>query len=146
MEELPPWPASIFDTDPTTIEMTRTGLAVINNIRFITTINKWRVGVEIIKLDVDTETEGAQMDPTLVREFLNIQPLMEPRVIELKTICKKHLKSMSETWKKVNNIKLKEFFKTYNNLSEEVKGYIKEECRRFTNHICNIRRMAMLKW
>ena len=41
---------------------------------------------------------------------------------------------MSTTWKKVNNIKLKDFMKTYI-LSVDAKGYVKEEFRRFTNHI-----------
>ena len=113
--------------------MTRTGLAVTNNTKFITTINKWRTEAESIKLDVDTETEGVQMDLMLAREFLNVQTLTESRAKELKTY-ENHSKSMSTTWKKVNNIKLKDFMKTYI-LSEDAKGYVKEEFRRFTNHI-----------
>ena len=41
MEDLPTWPASVFD-DPTTLEMNRTGLAVTNNIKFATNVKKWR--------------------------------------------------------------------------------------------------------
>ena len=110
MEDLPPWPASVFDSDLTTMEMDRTGLGVTNNTKFITTVKKWRTEAESIKLDVDTETEGVQMDLMSAREFLNVQTLTESRATELKTLCEKHLISMLETWKKS-------------------KGYIKEEFR-----------------
>ena len=56
MEELPPWPASIFDSYPKTTEMDRTGLGVTNNVRFIATIKKWRTEAEGLKL------EGVQMN------------------------------------------------------------------------------------
>ena len=79
MEDLPTWPASVFEADPTTLEMERTGLAVTNNTKFITTVKKWRTEAEGIKLDIDTATEGVQMDLMSAREFLNVQTLMEPR-------------------------------------------------------------------
>ena len=73
MEDLPTWPASDLD-DPTTLEMNRTGLAVTNNTKFITTVKKWRTEAESIKLDVDTETECVHMDLMSAREFLKIKP------------------------------------------------------------------------
>ena len=41
--------------------------------------------------------------------------------------------------KKVNNIKLKDFMKTYT-LSEAAKGYVKEEFKQFNNHIMTIQK------
>ena len=133
MEDLPTWPASVFD-DSTTLEMERTGLAVTKSKEFISTIKKWRTETECIKLDIYNATEVVQMDLMSAREFLNVQTLTEPRAKELKSQCEEHLKTMLETWKKVNNFKLREFLKTYN-LSEEAKGYIKEEFKQFNNHI-----------
>ena len=97
MEDLSLWPASIFDSDPTTLEMERTGLGVTDNTKCITTIKKWGTEAEGIKLDVDTETEGVQMDLMLAREFLNVQTLTESRAKELKTLCENHSKCMSTT-------------------------------------------------
>ena len=116
MEDLPTWPASVFD-DPTTLEMNRTGLAVTNNTKFATTVKKWRTKAESIKLDIDSATEEVQMELMSAREFLDVQTLTEPRAAELKTQCKEHSRTMSETWKKVNNFKIREFLKAYS-LSE----------------------------
>ena len=46
---------------------------------------------------------------------------------------------MSTTWKKVNNIKLKDFLKSYT-LSEAAKTYLKEEFKQFTNHILAVQK------
>ena len=40
MEDLPAWPASVFE-DPTSLEMTRTGLATTKNKEFAATVKKW---------------------------------------------------------------------------------------------------------
>ena len=97
MEDLPPWPASIFDSDQTTLEMTKTGLAVTKNTQFASTVKKWRAEAESLKLDIDSATEEVQMELTSAREFLDVQTLTETRATELKTKCEEHSRTMSDT-------------------------------------------------
>ena len=93
MENLPTWPASVFD-DSTALEMDRTGLAVTNNTKFATTIKKWRAEAESIKLDIDSATEEVQMELTSAREFLDLQTWTEIRAMELKTKCEEHSRTI----------------------------------------------------
>ena len=108
MEDLPTWPASVFD-DSTTLEMERTGLAVTNNTKFITTVKKWRTEAEGIKLDINTATEGVQMDLMSAREFLNVQTLMESRATELKSQCEENSKPCQRHGRKSTTLNLKSF-------------------------------------
>ena len=94
---------------------------------------------ENIMMEIDTETENVQMDLLSAREFLTNSTLTEARASELKTSCENHSKEMLSTWKKVNNIKLNEFMKTYK-LSEAAKGYVKEEFNKFNIHILTIQK------
>ena len=59
MEDLPAWPASVFE-DPTTLEMMRTGLTITQNKAFAATVKKWRDKVVDILYDIDNATEIAQ--------------------------------------------------------------------------------------
>ena len=90
-------------------------------------------------IDIETETENVSFDLLSAREFLNAQTLTEARAAELKTACKNHSKLLLGIMKKVNNIKLKDFMKTYA-LSEVAKGYVKEEFKQFNNHIMTIQK------
>ena len=80
MEDLPIWPASVFD-DTTTLEMTRTGLTITKNTQFVSTVKKWRAEAESLKLDIDSATEEVQMELTSARGFLDAQTLMETRAM-----------------------------------------------------------------
>ena len=95
MEDLPAWPAAVFK-DPTTLEMTRTGLTITQNKAFAATVKKWRDKAEDILHDIDNATEIVQMELASAREFLDCQTLTDSRVNLLKTQCKEHSKSMSE--------------------------------------------------
>ena len=46
MEQIPPWPTSVFDANLSTTSEEETGLSKTNNTEFITTVNKWRVEAE----------------------------------------------------------------------------------------------------
>ena len=108
MEDLPAWPASVFE-DPTTLEIMRTCLTITKNKEFASTVKKWRIEAKGIQLDIDSATEGVQMDLMSAREFLNVQTLTETRANQLKSQCEGHSKSMSKIWKKVNKYKINEF-------------------------------------
>ena len=56
MEQLPPWPTSVFEADLTSTMEEQTGLCKTNNGKFIQTIKKWRVEAENIMMEIDTET------------------------------------------------------------------------------------------
>ena len=94
MEDLPPWPTSIFDSDPSTTTEEQTGLCKTNNGKFIHTDKKWRVEAESTMMEIDTETENVSFDLLSARELLNALTLMETRASEPKTSCKNHSKSM----------------------------------------------------
>ena len=94
MEQLPPWPTSVFENDPTSTTEERTGLCKTTNGKFIQTVKKWRAEAENIMMEIDTETENVQMDLLSAREFLTNSTLMEARAVELKTSCKNHSKEM----------------------------------------------------
>ena len=68
---------------------------------------------EITIMDIETETENVSFDLLSAREFLNAQTLAEARAAELKMACDSHSIMMLGKMKKVNNIKLKAFMKTY---------------------------------
>ena len=89
MEDLPAWPASVFE-DPTTLEMTRTGLAITKNKEFTATVKKWRDKAKVILHDIGNATEVVQMELTSAREFLNCQTMTDSREDQLKTQCKEH--------------------------------------------------------
>ena len=127
MEDLPAWPASVFK-DPTTLEMTRTGLAITKNKEFTATVKKWREKAKVILHDIYNATEVVQMELTSAREFLHCQTLTDSRVNLLKTQCKEHSKAMSDKWKELFNQKTNEFMKVYS-LSLEGKTYVKEELK-----------------
>ena len=74
MEDLPAWPASVFE-DQTTLEMRRTGLAVTKNKEFTATVKKWRDKREAILHDIDNATEIVQMELVSAKEFLDCQTL-----------------------------------------------------------------------
>ena len=90
-------------------------------------------------MDIETETENVSFDLLSAREFLNAQTLMEARAAELKTACENHSKMILGKMKKVNNIKLKDFMKTYT-LSEATKEYVREEFEYFNNYIMIIQK------
>ena len=89
MEDLPAWPASVFE-DKTTLEMTRTGLAITKNKEFISTVKKWIDKREAILHDINIATEIVQMGLVSAKEFLDCWTLTDLRVIILKTQCKEH--------------------------------------------------------
>ena len=125
MKDLPAWPASVFE-DPTTLEMTRTGLRITKNKEFTATVKKWRDKAKVILHDIDNATEVVLMELASAREFFNCQTLTDSRVNLLKTQCEEHSKTMSEIWKQVFNQKTNEFMKVFN-LSFEANTYVKEE-------------------
>ena len=102
-------------------------------------VKKWREEAENIMMDVETETENVSFDLLSAREFLKAQTYTEIRVAELKTACDGHSKRMLSIMKQVNNTKLKEFMKAYA-LSETAKVYVKDEFRKFNNHIMMIQK------
>ena len=93
MEDLPAWPASVFE-DQTTLEMMRTGLTVTKNKEFTATVKKWRDKREAILHDIDNATEIVQMELVSAKEFLDCQTLTDLRVNTCKTQCKEHSKAM----------------------------------------------------
>ena len=62
MEQLPPWPTSVFENDPTSTTEERTGLCKTTNGKFIQTIKKWRVEAESTMMDIETETGNVSFD------------------------------------------------------------------------------------
>ena len=89
MEDLPAWPASVFE-DATTLEMTRTGLAITKNKEFTATVKKWRAEAKDLLLDIDRATETVQMDLASAKEFLHCQTLTDSRAGQLKSQCEEH--------------------------------------------------------
>ena len=71
MEQLPPWPTSIFEADLTSITEEQTGLFKTNYGKFIQTVKKWRVEAKHIMIEIETETENVSLDLLSSREFLN---------------------------------------------------------------------------
>ena len=62
MEQIPPWPTSVFDANPVTTTEEETGLCKTNNTKFITTVKKWRVEAESTMMDIETDTENVLFD------------------------------------------------------------------------------------
>ena len=142
MEQLPQWPTSVFSEDPSKITKEQTGLNKTNNGKFIKTVEKWREEAENIMMEVDCETENVSLDLLSTREFLKAQMFTEAKVAELKAACDGHSKRILGIMKQVHNTKLKEFMKSYA-LGETAKGYVKDEFRKFNNHIMS---MSTMTW
>ena len=88
-------------------------------------------------MDVETETENVLFDLLSAREFLTAQTFTVARAAELKAACESHSKRMLGIIKQDNNTKFKDFMKAYK-LGETAKGYVKDEFRKFNNHIMSI--------
>ena len=139
MEQTPPWPTSVFSEDPSKIAEGETGLNKTNNGKFIVTVKKWREEAEYIMMDIETEMENVLFDFLSAREFLTAQTFTEARAAELKVAYVSHSKWMLGIMKQDNSTKLKDFMKDYP-LSENAKGYVKDEFRKFNNHIMSIQK------
>ena len=102
-------------------------------------MEKWREEAENIMVDVETEMENISFDHLSAREFLKAQTFTETKVAELKAACEGHSKRMLGIMKQVNNTKLKEFMKAYA-LSDNVKNSVKDEFKKFNDHIMMIQK------
>ena len=76
MEDLPPWPASVFE-DETNLDMEKTGLLVTKNKEFKSTVKTWIDKREAILYDIDNATEIVQEGIESAREFLDCKTLTE---------------------------------------------------------------------
>ena len=133
MEDLPPWPASVFE-DETNLEMNKTGLLVTKNKEFKSTVKTWIDKREAILYDINNATEIVQEGLESAREFLDCKTLTESRVDVLKKQCKDHSKTMAKIADELISYKTNEFMKAYP-LSLGAKEYVKEEFKRITNHM-----------
>ena len=96
MEELPPWPASVF-ADETNLEMDKTRLLVTKNNQLKSTVATRMERREAILYDIDNATEIVQEGIESAREFLECKTLTESRVDILKKQWEDHLKTMAKT-------------------------------------------------
>ena len=55
MEDLPPWPASVFE-DKTNLDMDKTGLLVTKNKEFKSTVKTWMERSEAVLYDINNAT------------------------------------------------------------------------------------------
>ena len=83
MEDLSPWPASVFE-DKTNLEMNKTGLLVTKNKEFKSTVKTWMERREAVLYDIDNATEIVQEGIESAKEFLECKTLTEARVDILK--------------------------------------------------------------
>ena len=109
MEELPPWPASVFE-DETNLDMEKTGLLVTKNKEFKPTVKTWMDKREAILYDIDNATEIVQEGIESAREFLDCKTLKESRVDILKKAMRERGKSTitSNMWRSFPPERLKE--------------------------------------
>ena len=90
MENLPPWPESIFKDD-SILEQDKTGLPTqAKNNQFKSTVKTWLEKRETILHDIENATEIMQERLESATEFLGCKTLTEPRINALNIQCKDH--------------------------------------------------------
>ena len=102
-------------------------------------MEKWRNEAERIIMELECETEDASFNTLSAREFIKAQTFTEAKVADLRTACNNHSKRMLGFMKQVNSIKLKDFLTAFA-LGENTKVSVKNEFKRFNDHIMIIQK------